>query len=478
MNRNNPKHLQERMRNHFPQDFDVDKKINRMLALETIPSLILPFLVGMLADRLSASFCLHACSSLAMIGNLIFTLAVQKHRWTMMFVGRIIVGVGNGSVGVAASALLARHFLGREICMAFAIAFVAGTVAAFVEKLDWSLTEVLGLGVGLNVLASTAVSLACLLLDDVDVPRQTRQPVEENDGIAEPLLLPETEDESKQASSDDGTIDGYRHSPQWQLLAVVGAIAISTRFSLEVFDSVSTNVLMKRHFFRSPPSSCTLLYPDHCTSGELLKGENPSTNRKGELCPEPHYAPVIPSSINMTGYHLDRLTAADIDCRYIFWSDGCTRNYCQQQDLALAKSGALGRVPRWIGVCLSPLLGLLLDKSHRSTFFVALAPILLCTAYSWLLLSPWLPLIALVGFGFVWALYHSAILPLLAMTAGIGKIGTAFGLLTLVHNVVLSVSGFLSSSGETAMLYCFGTVLTCSFLGVWLFRKFARTSDN
>lgn len=102
-----------------PSDFEL--KFGLLYTLYSAPNVLLPFFGGYLVDRIGVRFCLLLFSSLIAIGQLIFSFGVSIKNWPIIFLGRVVFGLGGESFTVANSAILANWFKGRELALAFGI---------------------------------------------------------------------------------------------------------------------------------------------------------------------------------------------------------------------------------------------------------------------------------------------------------------------------------------------------------------------
>jgi hypothetical protein len=148
------------------------------------------------------------------------------------------------------------------------------------------------------------------------------------------------------------------------------------------FNNVASGMLLERNYFKAPPSECILNYPDRCTSGTFMETypddeSNPATNADGALCPGRNYAPIIPTSLNITrnekatgqeatwdrsSYVYSNLKTSDIDCGDSFWFEACTADYCVKQSKATITAGRVMSIPYTISAKHSPVMGFDVDK--------------------------------------------------------------------------------------------------------------------
>jgi MFS family permease len=75
--------------------------------LYSTPNTILPFFGGYFVDMFGVRTCLLVFTSLIMLGQIIFAFGLSIKSWPILFLGRLVFGLGGESLIVANSALLA-----------------------------------------------------------------------------------------------------------------------------------------------------------------------------------------------------------------------------------------------------------------------------------------------------------------------------------------------------------------------------------
>eukprot|EP00593_Proboscia_inermis_P008847 CAMPEP_0171318696 /NCGR_PEP_ID=MMETSP0816-20121228/90475_1 /TAXON_ID=420281 /ORGANISM="Proboscia inermis, Strain CCAP1064/1" /LENGTH=416 /DNA_ID=CAMNT_0011813475 /DNA_START=63 /DNA_END=1313 /DNA_ORIENTATION=- len=230
------------------------------------------------------------------------------------------------------------------------------------------------------------------------------------------------------------------------------------------FNNVASGILLERNYFKEPPDTCTLRFENECTSGTLvINGANPSTDENGNPCPSSSYSPVLPSSIHITRggqdswdsyeYVFTPLSHDNVDCGDPFWSNACTKDYCDAQNDATENAGRIMSIPYTISAVLSPFLGFFVDKFGRRAFIAFLAPCFLLVVHLSLGLTHGSPVIPLIGQGIAYALYAAVIWPSVPLTVEAKLTGTAYGTITAIQNIGLAffplfIAAIYNSSGE------------------------------
>lgn len=248
------------------------------------------------------------------------------------------------------------------------------------------------------------------------------------------------------------------------------------------FNNVASGILLERNYFTETESSCTLTHPNQCTAGTLQNSTNYAYDKDGDICPlNSRMAPTIPQSINITNvynpswdhdqYVFTNLVPGNIDCNDPFWSDSCTKDYCDALKAATETASRFMSIPYFISAVLSPPLGNLVDKIGRRAIFASLAPMVLLIVHMTLALSKDSPLLPLIGQGVAYSLFASVIWPSVPLAVEERLTGTAFGVITAIQNLGLTLfplivaSLYKSSDGNyiPSVEFFFAT---CAFLGV------------
>jgi MFS family permease len=209
------------------------------------------------------------------------------------------------------------------------------------------------------------------------------------------------------------------------------------------FNNVASGILLERNYFKTPPEDCTLQFPNECTSGTFQEHLNPSMDSNGNSCPGKNYAPVLPSSLNITrigyGYHKESLSQMEVDCDLSFWSDGCTKDYCDSLRQATVTADRVMSIPYIVSAILSPMLGGVVDRIGQRAVLLATAPLVLAVAHLILAFGTFSPIPPLVGQGLAYALFGAVLWPSVPLTVEISMAGTAFGIINSIQNVGLVV---------------------------------------
>lgn len=486
---------------------DFELAFNLLYTVYSFPNVILPFFGGSLVDKFGSALCLTCFAILCAAGQILFAIGVSYKSWKIMLLGRTIYGFGGESICVAYSTLLSEWFAGKELALSFGIALAIARLGSVLNDLispvvanSFSTPWALWVGAALNVL-SVVVALYIRYLDSRYSTRTAQQstgPRGESDSndndLAEPLLLEENQDERQDEVRRPTTpgLSILQFGPLFWLLSLSCVVVYACVLP---WNNVASGILLERNFFQAPPEDCQLLFPDQCTMGTLQNHSNPSLDKNNNTCPGQGFAPVIPTSLNFPSsddqfsHHEDEesLSANDIDCDESFWSDGCTRDYCNALHQATETSGRVMSIPYIISGCLSPLLGRMIDRVGCRATIASLASILLVAVHSSLALTRVNPVVPLIGQGLGYALYSSVLWPSVTLTVNKEMTGTAFGTITSIQNIGLAlfpivVAAIYNRAGQRYIPRV-EVFFTCcavigSFLGVFLILLDRRTGNK
>lgn len=229
------------------------------------------------------------------------------------------------------------------------------------------------------------------------------------------------------------------------------------------FNNIASGLLLERNYFTSTPTDCTLNSPGQCSSGSLApSGGNPSMNANGDSCPVGgNVQPVLPQSIHMessssedgwdhNSYQFDSLTSNDVDCGDKFWSEACTKDYCNAQRGATETSGKVMSIPYFLSAALSPFFGHMVDKVGYRAIIACFASIMLIVVHLTLALSSASPVLPLIGQGLAYTFYAAVIWPSVPLTVEEESTGTAFGAITAIQNIGLATFPLIIAAIYTA----------------------------
>ena len=94
---------------------------NLLYSLYSIPNLVLPFVGGFILDYWGIHIGVALYNSLILIGQGLFTIGGYTNTFSLLLVGRVIIGAGSESLNVAQSTILTMWFKGRQQTLALGV---------------------------------------------------------------------------------------------------------------------------------------------------------------------------------------------------------------------------------------------------------------------------------------------------------------------------------------------------------------------
>jgi len=422
--------LHQQLKDYIPsQNFEY--KYNLLFVSYSLPNTILPILGGTLIEKTTASQCIILFSFLCWLGHVIFSIGLYSKNWFVIYLGRLIYGLGGENLFVAQSTIIAQWFDTKDVALAFGISSSISWLGGVLN--DWvtpviankiSIFFALFIG-GIVLLFGVFSALGIWYIDewivltgDMDWKRKTYDFIDsvvihdgdaihdvmehfddeydENDKneLHEENESHDTTDQNTQISTKEHTKDEMQSiqmeqpsSPKFtSLFWTICICYIFVEGSILVFDNLASGILMERSYFIIDDSNlCHLPNDNECTFGTLQSsGVNDYiVSYKDEdqgLCKDidnnPNIAPILPKSLNITNitngwkssYTYKQINPRkDINCNDPFWSKSCTNNYCIQQNIATERVGRAMSIPYIISSILVPLLGHISDRCTTIT---------------------------------------------------------------------------------------------------------------
>jgi MFS family permease len=464
-------YMEEQQQHHDKKGHDFELEFNLLYTVYSIPNVIIPFFGGTLVDQIGSTRCLPVFASLCFLGQGIFCFGTFRQNWGLMLFGRTVYGLGGESVYVACHAIVSEWFRGRELALAFGLAIALCNLGSVLNNFLspvvanwWTTPSALGLGLAINGAGLVVTMIIFCLKNRYKSGAVRVGSVAANASydsalaLMEPLLQEESASRS-QPESVSGTIDSQlaaessnasdtrsprRLSPLFWLLSISCLVVYGCVLP---FNNVASGILLERNYFQTPPEDCTLQYPHECTLGTLQDHPNPSTDSKGHACPGKHYAPILPTSLNNTrtdelvlvGYleRMSLLSHVEVDCDEAFWSDGCTKDYCDALRQATVTADRVMSIPYVVSAVLSPVLGGIVDRIGRRAILASVAPLALIVVHLTLAFARSSPFLPLLGQGIAYALFGAVLWPSVPLTVDPSMAGTAFGIMNSIQNIGL-----------------------------------------
>lgn len=155
------------------------------------PNVVLPFVGGLLVDKMGVRVAIVIFTGLVMLGSVLFTFGLMLKSSAILIVGRVIFGMGGESQCVVALTLISRWFRGKELAFSVAIIIAVsrlGSVAAFdsqpflVEM--FQIVGASGMGSALCIFSFVA-AISASFLDRYGARRDAARGLTVKDGTAE-----------------------------------------------------------------------------------------------------------------------------------------------------------------------------------------------------------------------------------------------------------------------------------------------------
>ncbi|KAI8812456.1 major facilitator superfamily domain-containing protein [Cladochytrium replicatum] len=117
-----PAALNTLLQSHLGQnDADFQRTLNLLYSLYSLPNIPLPFVCGYLMDKLGTRRMLSGLSTLVVGGQFLFSLGVGTKAVWLMYIGRIIFGIGGESLSVSQTQITTKWFRGKELAFALGV---------------------------------------------------------------------------------------------------------------------------------------------------------------------------------------------------------------------------------------------------------------------------------------------------------------------------------------------------------------------
>ncbi|MDZ7723416.1 MAG: MFS transporter [candidate division KSB1 bacterium] len=125
----------------------------------------------------------------------------------------------------------------------------------------------------------------------------------------------------------------------------------------------------------------------------------------------------------------------------------------------------------------TPIFGYMIDRIGKRASLMMWGSVLLVPVYLMLVYTPIHPLVPMVIMGISFCLIPAAMWPSVALVVREGKLGTAYGLMTMIQNIGLFgfnlMIGFANdiSGGYTAGMWIFSVLGFAGMLFAWLLKR-------
>ncbi|KAI9297975.1 MFS general substrate transporter [Neoconidiobolus thromboides FSU 785] len=112
-------------------------------SLYSLPNVVLPFFMARYVDKLGSKNSLIIFCFMVMVGQYLFSYGLEKHHFNLMLFGRLMVGLGGESIGIAQARLTCHWFEQDELGLAL-------TINLGIARLGSVLSDILSPYIALN----------------------------------------------------------------------------------------------------------------------------------------------------------------------------------------------------------------------------------------------------------------------------------------------------------------------------------------
>ena len=116
-----------------PPDFEF--LFNMLCTIPALINIVFPFYGGFILDKFGARNCLLVYILLVTMGHVLYTVGLSAKSWLLLFLGRAVFGLGDGSTSVANLIILTVWFEGKELALALGLNLSASRVGSVVNNL-------------------------------------------------------------------------------------------------------------------------------------------------------------------------------------------------------------------------------------------------------------------------------------------------------------------------------------------------------
>lgn len=86
-----------------------------------MPNTVLPFLGGVMLDKIGIRFGMILFTSILTLGQFVFYLGGSQEKFGLMLAGRVIFGLGGECMSVSQSTIVSNWFKGKELALALGL---------------------------------------------------------------------------------------------------------------------------------------------------------------------------------------------------------------------------------------------------------------------------------------------------------------------------------------------------------------------
>jgi len=186
--------LTQALQHYLMIEFDIDNlKFNTLSSVSSVPSVILPFVGGILIDKFGIRSIFFIFCTVVIIGQIIMTVGVAKLNFELLLVSKVIFAIGAGPLIVAKSAVLVKWFVGKELSLALGAALCVSRLGSSIDSIispkvyEWTGNLATPFFVGIIVCVMSLGAVMCVNYLDAKLDRE--EPASQKE--AQPFSLKE-----------------------------------------------------------------------------------------------------------------------------------------------------------------------------------------------------------------------------------------------------------------------------------------------
>ncbi|KAG2179711.1 hypothetical protein INT44_006559 [Umbelopsis vinacea] len=239
-------------------------QLNMLFTAVSTPNIICPLLSGIGIDRLGTNTMLISLTAILCTGQAIFALGVTTRSFWLMVAGRVLFGIGGGSLEVCQGKITTDWFRGRALAFAMALTLTFGRIATALNYnlspwLDERFSEdwVCWFGFALCLLSAGATVITMVLdspqsrakagIVEADAPC-TKKPIMNDSGLPDDLLL---DDDSESIFSEDENMNLAhlaKFTPSFWLLNIILLALYGMEGAVQPFNHISSDFLQTKWY--------------------------------------------------------------------------------------------------------------------------------------------------------------------------------------------------------------------------------------
>ena len=214
-------------------------------------------------DKFGVRICMVIFASLIAAGQVIVTIGLSIKSWPVMFLGRVVYGLGGESLGVSNSAVLAGWFKGKELAFAFGLNLSIARLGSVINNvvsptLETNVSIEFAFWFGVILCGSSLFCTLCIFPIDKKMEERVKaNKILEAADIKASLLDKTEKDSSVQDEEEINLSDALKLPFAFWVLVMSCMIVYGC---ILPFNNIASSLLLERDYFMTPDSGCRLQY--------------------------------------------------------------------------------------------------------------------------------------------------------------------------------------------------------------------------